>query len=245
MSHDHCLPIWHTKALKFGNIFARGLTSTIQTDFAPEFSSCFAMKSVGSGGRKRTRGRARGNALDRSVQKWVTEGKVPKNNPYMTSLAAEISRRGWLPVSAQATAGCQELRLATKVDLICTNEKQQIILIEIKTGYAYYFDVHNQGCFRFPFDSISMSCRNLAFLQLLFTTYLYLHARPNIAYGGSYLIHLFEEDQCQCVPLPTFFFSDPEVLPTALECMRRSKNKNKRTRQCELTNGKRRKKRCV
>lgn len=242
MSHSDCRAIWNDEKkviILEKDIYARGLTKTLQALFSPEFTFSLA---ISQHKKKKKHGRAQGNKIDKLLKEWANTGRKPKwTDPYFTCIEQALESKQWVPCSSQVVVACAELRLGTMIDLICRDLNGNIYLIELKCGFDDYWNSHDQGKFKPPFDDISISCRNRAFLQLLFTTYLYLHTQPkNISFGGSHVLHVFEADekiQYEWNPLPYYFFADSSRLTKALQLLKANKNQNKRQRTKEIYNG--------
>jgi hypothetical protein len=254
---------WHT-----GPTWARGLTKTLSATFSPEFSISLALQGVATIKAKK-HGKQQGVRVDAEMERWVLYQQVPTvPSPGFCYLQAVLAQRGWQPVTAQLALGCQALRLATKLDLLCRDGQGRLILIELKCGFDDYFYVHNQGLMQAPYSGIPISFHTKACLQLLLTTWLFFHSQHTYSaalrtsgLGGSYLLHLFTlptplqgdgrnskaglrqpENTLahSCLPLPFWCFSDDQVFHQALQIMKESRSDNKRKRQNVLENGSKR-----
>ena len=171
--HDHsiCLASWddERRVICFGEEWARGLTKTLDAEFAPQFSFSVALKQVADVKAKK-HGRSHGNKIDKILSDWANSGIKPKtDNLYFLAITKALESLCLIPISAQIPVGCLHLRLATKIDLLCQNLKGQYCLIELKCGFDDYWDICGQGNFNAPFDHIPMSFRNKSFLQLFMT----------------------------------------------------------------------------
>jgi len=229
-------------------LFARGLTKTLSAQFSPEFSISLVLKALKTI-KKKKHGRFRGNLADHQLSTWANEGVLPGFNmdPRFDYIRNVLVEQQWIPVSAQLPVGCLHLRLATKIDLLCRDSDGKIILVELKCGFDDYFDVHNQGFMNYPFQHIPTSFRNKAILQLMITTYFYFHTRHRFhqyPYGGSYLLHVFEAEDCSLrhtlKPLPFWAFASPGLVQQVLLLLKQSKNQNKRKRVQLMQNGSKR-----
>lgn len=233
-----------------GHTYARGLTKTLIADFTPEFSATVALKAVPHIKAKK-HGRREGNRTDEHLSRWANEGvELPPGKDAKFDYIRQVLReRRWLPVAAQLAVGCQELRLATKIDLMVQDLQGRLYIIELKCGFDDYFDVQNQGHMKYPFEHVPLSFRNKSFLQLMVTEYLFQHARhrfsaPHKTYAGAYLLHVFEEDdqgtiQHTLEPLPDWCRSR-ETLDQCLAVLQQSRYQNKNDRKRTMTNGFRR-----
>lgn len=223
-------------------VYARGLTKSLIAQFSPNFSISVAMKDLPKKTKKH--GRFYGNQADKYVVRWIEKGLCPKDNdPRFLMIREAVMLKKWLAVAAQVPVGCRHLRLATKIDMICQTLQKRIILVEVKCGFDDYFDIHNQGKLAYPWSYMSMSFRNKAFLQLLFTTFLFFHAENDwkqYDFGGAYILHIFEKDgslQYKWYPLPYWTFCCLETLQQSIQCLKTSKNLNKRQRTQAIQNG--------
>lgn len=235
--------------------YARGLTKSLSAEFVPEFSISLVMRDL-EHARPKKRGRFKGNLADKQLSLWANEGILPPphkdQDDRFGHIRNVIINQRWIPVSAQLPVGCKELRLATKIDLVCKDMEGRIILVELKCGFDDYFDVHNQGFMSYPFNELPTSCRHKTVLQLLLTTYLFFHTEhrfSNFPFLGSYTLHIFEKPDgtmdSTLKPLPFWAFSDPEVLQQALLLLKKSRYQNNKKRKQIMNNGSRRVRRRV
>lgn len=241
--HVHCSATWEpTKKvvlLDDGRTYARGLTKTLNAQFSPEFSFSLALRGVEKKAKKH--GRANGNKIDKYLSIWANTGKKPKcQDPYFACIEKALQEKEWIPCASQVAVGCADLRLGTMIDLICQDLHGNYFIIELKCGFDDYWNDYTQGQFKAPFDAISISYRNRAFLQLLFTSYLYLHSSKKASekFGGAFVLHIFEDPDDNITydmkPLPFYFQTH---LAEALTCLAYTKNQNKRQRDSEVRNG--------
>ena len=239
--HQNCTVDWDAKRkiLSFAKTkqWARGLTRVLTAEFSPEFSFREAISATETKKFKK-HGRAQGNHADRLVTAWANKGKRSQttNDPNFDAIQNCLKTHGWIPVAAQVPVGCEKLRLATNMDLLCQDLDGNFIVIEIKCGFDDYWNEHEQTRFHYPFQDISVSCRNKAFLQLLFTTYFYLHTHQSpqgtfqspegtrcaqhtrqspqgtpcepIKFGGAYVLHVFQNSEqiTVCEALPLPYY---------------------------------------
>lgn len=241
----HIAPVWDPEhqVLSFEDgSWARGLTKTLDATFAPDFSARQALQEHSHGGHQK-HGRKRGNKIDRLMTAWATTGKKPQgSDPSFQAIQRALEEKSWLPVAAQVPVGCFEMRLATKIDLVCQTLQGSIILVELKCGFNEYWDVHDQGYFRPPFERTHISCRNKAFLQLLMSTYLYQHTRPAERVSGAYVLHVVD-DQYRFFPLPFWLFCDPELVHRAVQRLSETRSQTSTERDRVIRNGRARAKR--
>jgi hypothetical protein len=226
-------------------LFARGLTKSLSAQFSPEFSISLVLKSLNTI-KKKKHGRFRGNLADQQLSTWANEGILPGLNmdsrfDYIRNIIVE---KEWIPVCAQLPVGCKELRLATKIDLLCRDAQGKIIIIELKCGFDDYFEVHNQGNMSYPLQHVPTSFRNKSILQLLLSTYFFFHTEHRFnryTFGGSYLLHVYESPNGTLMhtlePLPFWAFSSTDLIQQLLLLLKQSKNQNKRKRVQLMQNG--------
>lgn len=79
------------------------------------------------------------------------------------------------PVGAQFPVGHELLRVGTAVDLVCvdTSRDNQVVLVEIKCGFAWYYEKHTEWMMQPPFQDKHDSPHNQHQLQLALTRVLY------------------------------------------------------------------------
>ncbi|MCH9690326.1 MAG: hypothetical protein K0U10_06715, partial [Gammaproteobacteria bacterium] len=145
-----------------------------------------------------------------------------------------LDEKGWTPLASQVPVGCADLRLGTMLDLVCLDRSSNLVILEIKCGFAGYWAVHDQGTFRYPFDSVPMSFQNRAQLQLLLSCYLYLHSSARIMrsrpLAGAYIVRAGGPDPtAEMVGLGSWLL-DVELLSQALLVLKGTKFENKKAR---------------
>ncbi len=257
MCDQPCLaPTWdegkHVLFFPSNGTYARGLTNTLAADFMPNFSPSVAISATIPRPRKhgRSQGRSQGNLADKDMSLWANSGVRPPigKDPRFDRICDVIKSKRWIPIAAQFPVGCEDLRLATKIDLIVLDAFSRLILIELKCGFDDYFDVHNQGNMKYPFEHVPMSYRNKAYLQLAMTTYLFLHCQHRLShykYHGSYLLHIYDDGgqpdgsrlQHSLTPLPRWTYASRETVQQCIEVLRQSKKRNKKECKRVVSNG--------
>jgi hypothetical protein len=197
-------------------------------------------------------GKRLGISVDEELEQWVEAGcpalaTLPAPSAHLLEIATVLQRFQWTPVSAQLALGCCRLRLGTKVDLLCRDASGQYIIVELKTGFGNYVDVENQGYHAHPFDDIKASCRSKHFLQLLLTSWLFVHAQhehKDAKLAGAYVLRLFHDDhnqlQSEVCALPGWLVADRARLDKCLKVIERTKNVTVKQRKRLLVNGARR-----
>lgn len=74
----------------------------------------------------------------------------------------------------------------TSVDAVCLNARNEIVLVEVKTGGDSYLDKHTGVPMSWPFQDQTDSVLNQYSLQLAFTEWLYLKSFPQlVAHHGK------------------------------------------------------------
>lgn len=236
MSCEHCeAPEWSQlkKVLVFagsnGEVWARGLTKTLAAQFYPSF--CVKHLAVTEPSRP-AQGRKRGRAYDAAVTRWVDTGK---RAPSLDRLKDELAQRGWKTVRTQVPVGCRQLRLATRLDLVCEDREGRLVLLEIKTGYQHNWTVASAEKFLPPFQEIELTCRQISFMQLAFSQFLWHHNHQKTL-PLAYLVHVQEQSIC-FEELPSVYLSH---MDQAVAQLATSVHDNRQTRT-KLLRKKRRK----
>lgn len=235
MSCEHCVaPEWNQqkKVLVFheGGVWARGLTKTLAAQFYPSF--CVKHLAVTEPSRP-AQGRKRGRAYDAAVTRWVDTGKKA---PSLDRLKDELAQRGWKTVSTQVPVGCRQLRLATRLDLVCQDREGRLVLLEIKTGYQHNWTVASTEKFLPPFQDLELTCRQISFMQLAFSRYLWQHNHQKTL-PLAYLVHVHQDQSISFEELPSVYVSH---MDQALAQLVTSVNDNRQSRT-KLLRQKRRK----
>ena len=247
-------PTWDAsnKTLIFptSNRFARGLTKTLAAQFSPNFSIREALRNQSTRRLKRG-GKRQGNLTDKHLTSWANEGKAPKSGKdlYFDEIQKILNEKQWIPIAAQFPVGCEQVRLATKIDLLCKTMQGTLVVVELKCGFDTYFDVQTQGNMKQPFQDIPMSCRNMSYLQLSFTTFLFRHCHHRLShyvYEGSFLVHIFHDKDGKIAgelsPLPVWGLDDI-LIYAGLDLLKANQSQTKQQRESIIRNGKRKRKR--
>lgn len=219
--------------------WARGLTKTLRATFCPDFSVSRALPVETTTTAPPRGGRQVGNRLDRAVDQWVRSGIPPKND-YLSPLVTWCATHHWTPVASQVPVGCRALRLGTRVDLICQNADQQLILLELKTGYTNYLDSHHQGMMRGPWHMIPNSFRYQHYLQLWLTCWLFCHSAPssfkNQALVDAYVVYVQPED-VKPFRLPHWLLRRHTALQQTLDWLSANAEDTLQKRRRDIANG--------
>lgn len=161
-------------------------------------------------------GMARGNDLDRLISNWVLKRtKFPpiESHPAIQQLNMICQARGWTPQATQVPVGCWTMRIATMIDLICTDHQGRFILIEIKWNYDKYYDVHDQGLMHgLSTRILPCSIRYQHLLQLSWTCRLFAHQQQLSELPDGYLVRFHPmTHEAQVIPIPIWWNHGPRA----------------------------------
>lgn len=225
--------------------FARGLTKVLYSLFSPEFAISRVMQKLPR--RRRKHGRAVGNLVDDELSRWVRDPSYQGSTRF-AAVRRALTEKGWRPFRAQVPVGCSRMRLGTRVDLVCLDRKNRLIIVELKTGFDDYFYTR-LGNMRSPFEQVPISCYARACLQLAVTTWLWEHAPPagfkDRTVAGSYLVRVFSDPDTEplgapsveILPLPAWTRQPESCLQACIDKLVASRHQTKRQRSRELKNG--------
>jgi hypothetical protein len=196
-----CRASWDSRrrviVLTDGHTFARGLTQTIHATFAPQLSHVPLTKKRRQFHNGRASGTEVGLLVDRQVEQWVNRNKYfTMPHPMFLEIRKVLSGRSWVPIVAQLPVGCDKLRLGTKIDLLCRDSNLQLVILEIKCGFDGYYDTETDARMLAPFEKVACTFRNLHFIQLMLTSWLFSHqhtANYNHQLTPSYILRLFHD----------------------------------------------------
>jgi len=131
----------------------------------------------------------RGCRIDRDILVWSKGGnRYKRMHPFSCKLITAFNEWKWKPVEAQGLVGIEQCRVATAFDLLVQNDKQQLILLEIKSDTGHSFESTDEK--RIPWfehpdiSSFPNNGLNRALLQVALTAR-YFHATR----GGDQTIH--------------------------------------------------------
>lgn len=200
MDHSQCFATWDdsNKIIKFNTVWAKGLTKILFSTFYPHFSVKKVLKRTKNQTPRAKGGRKLGVKIDKLLHLFVKTGKQPPaqepSSSYFICVQKALKDHFLVPIDSQVAVGCVYMRIATKIDILCKNSKNQFCIIELKCGYDSYWNTFTKEKFVEPFQNVQMTCENQSYLQLLFTTYFYIHNKlPSEEYGTSYLLHVFRD----------------------------------------------------
>lgn len=94
------------------------------------------------------------------------------------------------PEECQVGVGCASLKVATAVDLVCTDVHNRKVIIEIKTGFMHYYHRHTSTHMNVLTPKTTDSPYHQHMLQLLLTYQLYRTTFPSSKMGGAYVMRV-------------------------------------------------------
>lgn len=121
------------------NTALRGLTKVLEASVFSEGPLPWAASSQTHGDwAGRGAGRRRGTAIDRQLSVLVNTGRQQgKTTHFLTTVALRALRKvGLRPVVAQRPVACAAARIGTAVDVVALDEHDQLVLLEMKCGFA-------------------------------------------------------------------------------------------------------------
>lgn len=87
-----------------------------------------------------------------------------------------LEKEGLIPIFSELRVGSAESKLGTAIDIVCTNEKNEVCLVEFKSGFAGVFETgdHQMERILFKNGQVVTDCpANQAVIQLAVTAMLY------------------------------------------------------------------------
>jgi hypothetical protein len=135
--------LFKNRSVYFGNkTWSRGVTTTIKKIFSPTYSfSKLKRTSKYTRGLTKQKAIRRGHAIDHTLQRWV-EGYYTKRFKLIEpkAIIKEFEKRCWSPLASQLVVAWPVGRIATKLDLVLHDTKQNhILVVEIKSGCGYRY----------------------------------------------------------------------------------------------------------
>ena len=128
---------------------------------------------VKKNGKGRFYGVMRGTEVHREIQDFIEldQKNFLKRHPCIhfytrQILAFVIEKMHWRPFKSEFDIFDEKLGIGTSIDLICLGENDKLICIEIKSGYAGYFE-NNDGYMDNSLSNLTNSPRNQAYIQLI------------------------------------------------------------------------------
>ena len=110
------------------------------------------------------------------------------------------------PIYHELPVGNPNLRIATRIDVVCQNENnQKWVLIEIKTGFDRYYNCSN-GYMDIPLQNFKNSIKNQHQLQLLMNQTLFEYTYPTCSIDTSFILQ-FHDQGITTHPLEIIFLN--------------------------------------
>lgn len=173
----------------------RGVHTVLARCVAPGFDYAVARQRSQAAPRMvttGTRGVLAGLMLDHQASQLVRSWPLC---PVGAELEVRTFRRlclelDWQPVASQLLVGCQRLRLATRLDVLCRDRTGAYLVLELKVGYPHW-DM-GTGWMLAPFASRTNCQLNSAQVQLAIGLRLFQDRFPQLALATppAYLIRL-------------------------------------------------------
>lgn len=127
-------------------------------------------------------------------------------NTYTEKIWSFLHLKGWNPVAVECPVGAVEhYRMGTAVDLVCMANTldKQLVLVEIKAGYASYLHKHTHVPMNYPFGDKNDCPKHQHFIQTLVTADLYQRTHPG--HNVLQAVVLRVDNECVDVePLPSW-----------------------------------------
>ncbi len=149
----------------------RGLTAALREAFFPEYDYAVALSRRPRPARRGKPGEGglrRGRRVDAEISAWADRGRLPREAHNFTKKFVKFCEmQRWTPAASQVVVGDPALGLATMLDVVLVTEARELVVIEVKCGFAGVHDVP-LGFMRSPFSRYNDSPRNQHLLQLGF-----------------------------------------------------------------------------
>jgi len=128
--------------------------------------------------------------IDKQITRWVSKPSVlPRRSCKETAhIIKYLQEAAYRPIHAQFIVGSAPLRIGTKIDLICTNDQNDIVLVEIKRGCHYR--KATTGNKMIGFEKWTDSCYHQHQLQCLMNMYLFQETIPKTSRVSSLLLYV-------------------------------------------------------
>jgi hypothetical protein len=232
---DKVIRVQETSTSKW--MWARGLTKVLNSSFYPDFYPKLECE------RKSNVGKKTGILVDKQAALIIEKkSRLRKTHPMIEKLYTEFTRRDLTPIRSQFPVGCAHIRVGTKIDIICENNKKEIVIVELKCGFEEYHTKCNQDKMKSPYSELSQCCRNSHMLQLLYTTWLFHHCEHELSDRplGIPLLIVINSDVC-VEELPPYLCN--MSVKSGIRVMNETRYQTEKTRKKIIYNGKRRRKR--
>jgi len=170
------------------------------------------------------------------------------SDPELRCVQGVLQTRGWLPLGARVAVGCRKLRLATLLDLVCEDSQGRVVLLKLTSGFEDCYDAVGQGCFAAPMDTVEMSHRQIHFLHLVMSRWLFqhsahpfshrpLHPQAYVLRVGARAVERTGKPQCsaELTPIPECWQTVP--VQALLDPLYANRNQSSQVRNWVLLNG--------
>ena len=210
---DHYAEILRRTGSSPMNLRHRGLTVVLKDRFYFDYK--FQGRTTGGGGgesgpgRGRANGKnggmSRGRVVDHQVKAWIKRAlsrEQKRKNPEATKkhdklhafsrAFIELTRRMRLrPIGTQVVVRNDACDLATLVDAVFLDERNKVVLVELKCGFEGYLDKANARM-KPPFVDVPNSPRYQHQLQLCFTRHMFRRTFPEFGQVNALIVRMTE-----------------------------------------------------
>ena len=141
-------------------------------------------------------------------------------HPWTRRILQYIIQQGWYPIQCEFKVGNLALRVGTAIDMICVDTKTgHLVFIEIKTGYATYFENSDGTRMRRCLNFMRNSPLNKASVQLMAGVVMLLDQNPTLKleHSSSHVLRIDEDNLC-AYAIDNAFIS--RMRPTLMQSMR-------------------------
>jgi hypothetical protein len=160
-------------------IKAKGLTSLLKSIFWSNYdyyaSTNTKTHKHNTGLKFPNQGQQRGKKIHRDMQRYIdfvtqrVEKRPKRFHEYSRKLIVALEKWGLIPIDSEHPVADMAINVASAVDIICRNERNELVLIEVKTGMDNYIQKGN-STLQGPLSGIFNNCPlHQAFLQLIMT----------------------------------------------------------------------------
>jgi hypothetical protein len=119
-------------------------------------------------------GMKRGKLVDATISKCVETSQYTPKCRATRHIFAALKKMGLSPILTQVPAHgmSKGLRVGTAIDVVCVNEANGVVLVEVKTGYSNTWE-KGTGPMKKPLNSMSNCPQHQHMLQLALTSALF------------------------------------------------------------------------
>ena len=207
LEHDNHGAVWFSsndrgfkRALLDGKeTRVKGLVRLLEKTFWPDYEYLPSKyKNARALIRSRWEGMQRGQLVHRQIEMYVNRGReqVEKRygemHPFARTAVAAMREWKWTPVLAEMTVHDSETDVATKVDLICLDRNEDMVLVEWKCGMENYL-FRGTNVMRGPLKGVYSNCPlHQAFVQLMFTK-MFVEKNYGVRPRHSYVVQIHSD----------------------------------------------------